>query len=60
MASTHAMSEIIDNNNGRRPTLSMSSHGMKEATKNQVCRKPAMRPEKCWSKPMDFWKSVPE
>lgn len=54
-----AMSDIIDNSNGRRPTRSMRNHGMKLATKNQVCKKPDMRPERCLSKPMDLLKRVP-
>jgi hypothetical protein len=49
----------MDKSNGRRPTRSMRSQGMKLATKNQVCRKPAMRPERCLSKPMDLLKRVP-
>ena len=59
MAMMHAMSEIMDSSRGRRPMRSMRSQGMKLATKNQVCRKPDMRPERCLSKPMDLLKRVP-
>ena len=59
MAMMQAISDIMDSSNGRRPMRSIKSQGMKLATKNQVCRKPDMRPERCLSKPIDLLKRVP-
>ena len=59
MAMMQAMSDIMDNSNGRRPIRSMRSQGMKLARKNQVWRAPPMRPERCLSKPRDLLKRVP-
>lgn len=44
--------------NGLRPILSMRNHGMKEATKNHVCKKPDMSADVLSSNPMLLEKSV--
>lgn len=43
---------------GRRPNLSIKNQGMNDARKNQVFKKPAMRPERLESKPRLSWNSV--
>jgi hypothetical protein len=59
-AMTAAMILIIDSSSGRLPILSINNHGINDATKNQVWRKPLMRDAMCVSKPMLFSKRVPE
>ena len=45
--------------NGRRPKRSIKNQGMNDAKKNQVFRKPAIRPEVLASKPRLFWNKAP-
>lgn len=55
---THDMSVIMERRRGRRPILSMRNQGMKEATKNHVCRNPDMSAERCELKPREEENSV--
>ena len=57
---TAAMTDIILSSNGRRPTRSMRSQGMKLAIKNQVWRKPDMSADKCAEKFKDVENKVLE
>lgn len=59
MAKMIAIKDTIEMSNGRRPILSIRSHGIKLAMKNQVKRKPDIRADMCESKPRDCEKIVP-
>lgn len=54
------LESVIVLTKGLRPIRSIRTHGMKEATKNHVCRKPDMRADMCPEKPMLFSNKVLE
>lgn len=59
-AMTAAIKLIMESSSGRRPTRSMRAHGMNEARKNHVWRKPLINADMWSEKPIDDLKSVAE